>query len=101
MRRFFFELKKENKKIKSVWDEYLDYLAVVVNNLNVCYDCDIILGGYVGEYMEPYMEDIRERVKKRCMFQTDASYLHSSKLKAEAAALGAALFYISDFINKV
>ena len=101
LRRFFFELKIENKKIKSVWDEYLDYLAVVVNNLNVCYDCDIILGGYVGEYMEPYMEDIRERVKKRCMFQTDASYLHSSKLKAEAAALGAALFYISDFINKV
>ena len=101
LKEFFAQLEKGNERIKAVWDEYLDYLAIVVNNLNVCYDCDIILGGYVGEYMEPYIEDIRNRVKSRCMFQTDATYLHSSRLKAEAAAFGAALYYISEFINKV
>ena len=38
--------------LRSVWDAYLDNVAVVVNNLRMMLDCDVILGGYVGRYMD-------------------------------------------------
>ena len=29
-------------------DEYLDNLAIAVDNLRMCFDCEVVLGGYVG-----------------------------------------------------
>ena len=34
-------MKRQRKK----WEEYLDYLAILISNLRMAYDMDIILGG--------------------------------------------------------
>jgi len=101
---FFKLLKEGDSQVKKVWDEYLDYLAVAINNIRVLFDCDIILGGYVGTYIEEYMDDIRERVNNRNPFsKTDHAkdYLLPCKYKREATAAGAAIVVVSEFLDNI
>lgn len=98
---FFEKLEAGDVKCTEIWEEYLHYLVIVINNLQVSFDCDVVLGGYVGWHLEPYLDEIRKRVVERCNFETDGSYLHVSHLNAEASALGAALCYVNEFVNQV
>lgn len=98
---FFDKLNKQNKKIIDVWEKYLYYLAIAVNNLRMVFDCDIVIGGYVGGYFSPYLEDFRNRVSKLNTFETNGNYIKSCKHHFEGAALGAALQYIYPFIESI
>ena len=98
---FFEKLEAGDVKCTEIWEESLHYLVIVINNLQVSFDCDVVLGGYVGWHLEPYLDEIRKRVVERCNFETDGSYLHVSHLNAEASALGAALCYVNEFVNQV
>lgn len=40
-------------KAAAIWDQYLEHLAVTIANLRMSFDCDIILGGYVGVFWSP------------------------------------------------
>ena len=53
---FFEELKKGNKKLLKAWNNYLYYLSIAVNNLRMSFDCDIVIGGYIGSYFNEYIE---------------------------------------------
>lgn len=101
----FFELLKEgDPQMKQVWEEYLEHLAIAINNIRVLFDCDIILGGYVGTYIEEYMSDIRERVNKRNPFhETDDAkdYLLPCTYKKEGTAAGAAIVVVSEFLDNI
>lgn len=98
---FFQKLRDGDVKCKEIWEEYLHYLVIAVNNLQVSFNCDVVLGGYVGRYLEPYLDEIKKRVAERCNFETDGSYLHVTQLDTEASALGAALCYINEFVKEV
>lgn len=98
---FFTLLKRNTEPQKSVWEEYLKYLAITINNLRMLYDCKVILGGYAGAYMDDYIERIRELVSGRNTFEADGSYLHVCKYKLEATAVGAALMHVRDFIANI
>jgi predicted NBD/HSP70 family sugar kinase len=101
---FFRLLKEGNTQIEKVWEEYLEHLAIAINNVRVLFDCDIILGGYVGTYIEEHMENIRERVNNRNPFnETDNAkdYLLPCKYKKEATAAGAAIVMVSDFLENI
>lgn len=97
----FFEELKNNTGYQRVFDEYLDYLAIGINNLRVCYDCDIILGGYVGAYMADYIDVLREKVIKRNPFETNGDYIHVCHYTTEASAVGAAIHYIDNFVQNI
>ena len=32
----------------AVWDRYLEHLSILITNLRMAFDCDIMLGGYIG-----------------------------------------------------
>jgi len=98
---FFLLLKKKSPEAMALWNEYLDHLAVAVNNLHMLFDCKIILGGYVGEYLDEYLDDLVQRVKSRNPFTHDAGYLEVCCYKTEAIAAGAALNFIASFINTI
>lgn len=98
---FFEQLKSGNGKIVEKWNEYLNYLASTVNTVHALLDCDIILGGYVGEYMEPYIEELREKASRLNTFTTDADYLKICSYKKESIAAGAALNFISAFTESI
>lgn len=99
---FFSELEKaNNKEIRNAWEEYLHNLAVVVNNLRMTFDCNIMVGGYVGSYLEEYSGAFREMLTYRNPFEQDASYLKFCRHKVAASAIGAALLWVEDFIRGI
>ncbi|WP_090834716.1 ROK family transcriptional regulator [Paenibacillus sophorae] len=98
---FFNLLKKGGKKQEEIWKEYLSYLAVAINNLRMLFDCNVILGGYVGGYMEEYLDELRILAAERNTFEPDGSYLKVCRYKKEAAAVGAALLHIERFLSQV
>ena len=84
-----------------LWQTYLDHLAIVVNNLRMAFDCQVIIGGYVGSFIEPFLDSLRERIAKLNTFENDASYVRPCKFKIESSALGAALRHIDDFVQLI
>lgn len=98
---FFRLLRMGKQPQKSIWEDYLTYLVVAINNLRMLYDCKVILGGYAGAYMEDYIDHIRDLVSKKNTFETDGKYLHVCKYKLEATAVGAALMHVKDFIDNI
>ncbi len=98
---FFRLLRLKNEPQKTLWEEYLTHLVIVINNLRMLYDCNVILGGYAGAYMDEYIEELRELVSRRNSFEVDGSYLHVCKYRLEATAVGAALQHVENFINNV
>lgn len=98
---FFEELEKGNRELNEIWEEYLYFLSVQVNNLRMIFDCQVIIGGYVGSFIEPYMGHLREEAAKRNTFEEDASYILPCRYKIEASALGAALQQIEAFVSTI
>lgn len=101
LQAFFDGLKAGDKKLTQTWDTYLNYLASTVNIVHVLLDCNIILGGYVGEYLDPYMDDLCERAAKLNTFSSDADYLKTCLYKKESIAAGAAMNFIEAFIQSI
>lgn len=98
----FFKLVNEGEeKLNEAWNSYLNYLAIVINNLRMLSDCNIILGGYVGGYMENYLQELEEKVKTRNTFEKDSDFIKVCKYKKESSAVGAALIYLDGFINNI
>lgn len=98
---FFEKLKNGCESCSQAWNIYLDYLAQTVNHIHILLDCSIILGGYVGEYLEPYLGELRTRAARLDTFQSNGDYLKICSYKKEAIAAGAALNFISSFIETV
>lgn len=100
LKRFFAELKQGgNKGLQNVFDQYMEHLAIAVNNLRMCYDCNVVLGGYVGAFMGDYIEEFRKKAVALNPFEQDGSYIRVCHYKAEASAVGAAIYYINQFIQ--
>lgn len=93
----------DNKKTECVkaWKEYCSYLAIAVNNIRMAFDCDVILGGYVGGHFSKNIKDFRKLVQSLNTFEKNGNYVDVCKYKFEASALGAALQYIESFVNSI
>lgn len=99
---FFSLLKVGDVSAVKMWDEYLDTLALVINNIRMLFDSTIILGGYVGSYMDEYLEELYERVDRRNTFnEPSREYLISCQFKGDATAVGAAIVFIDEFIENI
>ena len=98
---FFKELKNGNKKLLRVWNNYLYYLSIAVNNLRMSFDCDIIIGGYIGNYFNEYIEYFRDMVSKLNIFENNGNYIKVCRHNFEGSALGASLLHIHNFIEKI
>ncbi|MCB7305898.1 ROK family transcriptional regulator [Bariatricus massiliensis] len=98
---FFRELDVGNQEYEALLKEYLRNLSILINDVNMCLDCQVVLGGYMGTYLKRYIGEIRQLVSERCTFATDGGYVRACTCEFEAAALGAALSYIEEFIKSV
>ena len=98
----FFELVAQgNKNNSNVLDEYMDNLALGINNIYTMMDCDIVLGGTVAPYLKQYDNSIKERLVNDYSFDTDADYLRISDGGGSKSGLGAALSFVARFIDGV
>lgn len=102
LERFFNQLKDGDKKLEQIWDEYLDDLAIGIHNICMLFDGIVIIGGHVGAYIGDYMEILYDKIDRLDPFGNKAKdYLYQCQYKIEAAAAGAALYYIDDFIKGI
>jgi predicted NBD/HSP70 family sugar kinase len=101
LEQFFEELEKGNPRIRKVWDTYLENLSIAVDNLRMCFDCEVVLGGYVGSCMKPYISELRDKIAGRNIFEGAGDYVSVCTFQNEASALGAAVFYIEEFMNSI
>ena len=65
----------------------------------MCYDCNIILGGYVGPYMSDYIDIFRKKAIELNPFETDASFIKVCHYRTEASAVGAAIYFIDKYFQ--
>lgn len=101
LERFFTLLERRDPRVLPVWQTYLEHLAQTVGNLRMLYDCNVILGGNVGSRMEPYMDTLLQLAAQRDPFQHSADYLLPCRYRQEPVATGAALGFISRFLDSV
>ncbi len=102
LKQFFICLNNKEQEAMFRWDNYLNDLALTINNIHNILDCKIIIGGYVGSYLnEEYLSTLREKVSSLATFNSNVEYVKSCVLKNEASAVGAALYYIDLFIKSV
>jgi Transcriptional regulator/sugar kinase len=101
LRLFFDLLRKEGKQQVKIWNEYLYYLSLTLNNLRMIFDCDVIIGGYVGAYMNEYIGRLSAMAAERNTFERDGSYLRVCNYQLEATAVGVALYYVNEFLQAV
>lgn len=96
---FFDGLREGDGEKQTVWREYLEYLSIAVNNLHMSFDCDVIVGGYVGAFLEEFGGPLRPLLEERNTFQPDSSYLKYCRYRLEASAVGAALTQVERFLQ--
>lgn len=98
---FFERLEGHDCQCLKAWDEYLEYLAVAVSNLRIIFDCDVILGGYVGGYMEKYLGLLRKKILRHSLFDKNVTFVKSCQTKKEASAVGIAMKFIDSYIMSI
>lgn len=96
---FFKDMDNGNEENARIWDEYLDYLAVTVSNLRMCFECDVLLGGSVSEYVQQYRAEFDERLMNNSIFEEDTAYIRFGKYQREVFAIGAAFVMIEKCIE--
>ncbi|MEG2623806.1 MAG: ROK family transcriptional regulator [Clostridia bacterium] len=90
-----------NESIERIWDEYLYYLALTINNLRSAYDCEIIIGGYLGRYMQPHLAALRKRLAACNIFEHTGDYVRVCSQPLEISAIGAALTFLHHFMRGI
>lgn len=98
---FFAQLEDGNETFAKIWDEYLNNLAIAVDNLRMCFDCEVILGGYVGNLIGPYIPRLRQMVAEKNLFGHDGNYVHACDYRSEASTLGAAIYLVENYIETI
>ncbi len=97
----FFSLINSNSEFEKTWDNYLENLAITVNTLRMAFDCQVIIGGYVGSFIEPYLSALRRKAARLNTFENNADYIIPCKFKIETSALGAAIRHIENFVQTI
>lgn len=98
---FFDRLKKGDSACQAVWEEYVSYLCMGINNIRTILDCEIILGGTLARYAGEYFNDIKSRLERVNVFDNNADYLHLSNYTSNASAIGTALHFVDGFVKTV
>ena len=96
---FFEKLNAGDPHCTDVFDHYLDYLALAINNIRMVIDCEFILAGFLQPYLtEQHLKMLDEKVKQTAPFNNMTFSFRRGVHGPDAAARGAALVLISDYI---
>lgn len=100
----FFSLLRQKKSphLQQLWEDYLNYLAFTMKNLNLIIDAPLIISGYLAPYFVD--EDINyllKRINLTSPFHLKRDYILVGAHGQYTPAIGAALFFVEQFIKSV
>lgn len=97
---FFETLRSGNAKTKKRWLEYLQYLAIAINNLHMFTDCPVILGGTIARYMQGGDIKLLHRfVRNNTAFPTEREFIKITCCPDSPVSRGAALHFIKEYLH--
>ena len=100
----FFPLLREKKspQLIQIWEDYLKHLAFAMKNLNLVIDAPIIISGYLAPYFtEEDTDYLLEQINSMTPFELEKEQLLVGTHGQYTPAIGAALFYVKEFIQSV
>ena len=100
----FFSLLREKKspQLTQLWEDYLNHLAFAMKNLNLIIDAPIIISGYLAPYFtEEDTDYLLSRINSASPFALSKNQILVGTHGQYTPAIGAALFYIEQFIQSV
>lgn len=100
----FFPLLREKKSphLQQRWEDYLNHLAFAMKNLNMAIDAPIIISGYLAPYFtEEDITYLLERIHSTSPFQLDREHIFVGTHGQYTPAIGAALFFVNQFILSI
>ncbi len=98
---FFERLRKDDPEAATVWDEYLDYLALLLHNVLMVMDVDIIIGGLLRRYMrDQNLLTLKEKIRTQSDFNISDRSIAFEYATDYPAAQGAALYSIRHFLDE-
>ena len=98
----FFNLLHQTHALNltQIWRDYLDHLAFAIRNLNLVIDSPVIISGYLAPYFqEAAMQYLLSKINESSLFQMDESQLLVGNHGQYTPAIGAALYYIKEFLT--
>lgn len=90
-----------NSAYRTLLDDYLRHLAIGIHNIRLALDCDVVLGGFMAKFLEPYLLQLRDQLAQLDPFDAAGAYLHLSRYPKHAALIGAALYFVKQFLDQV
>lgn len=101
LHEFFRRLERGDVACSALWADMLQHLAVAVNNINLALDCDVVLGGALSYYLPAWLPRLRSYVGERNPFDAEGSFVRLSVLKSHSVPLGAALYFLRQFVDSI
>lgn len=100
----FFPLLREKKspQLIQIWEDYLKHLAFAMKNLNLVIDAPIIISGYLAPYFtEDDTDYLLRQINSMTPFELKEEQVLVGTHGQYTPAIGAALFYVKEFIQSV
>ena len=100
----FFSLLREKKspQLTQIWKDYLHHLAFAMKNINLIIDAPIIISGYLAPY---FLEDdnayLTKHINVSSPFALNKEHIFVGTNGQYTPAIGAALFYVNQFIHAI
>lgn len=98
---FFLGVEEHRPEYEALLYDMLRHLAMAIHGIRMMFDCDVVLGGFLSEYLQPWMEVLRDYVRALDAFSPGADYVQLSRLRRHITPLGAALYFLRDFLAGV
>ncbi len=100
LEEFFSGMEGGNGEYRSLWNDYLDNLAIGVRNIHVILDCGIVIGGKLSQFLARHFAEMESRLRKLDAGYLREPYLSICRYRSHSTEIGAALYFIDKFIKE-
>lgn len=103
VKEFFPALReKKSSQITQIWKDYLNHLAFAMKNLNLIVDAPIIISGYLAPYFtEEDIDYLTDHINSATPFKLVRNQILVGTNGQYTPAIGAALYYVAQFIHTI
>ncbi|MCD8357054.1 MAG: ROK family transcriptional regulator [Clostridia bacterium] len=100
--QFFSALRQNSASHRARWTEYLNWLAMALNNLHMVLDSWIILGGHIAPFLtENDLEQLFSLIQERTAFPENENFLRLGVQEKDVVAIGAAIPFIQEYLASI
>lgn len=101
LKEFFRLLDAGDEDVAGIWEEYMQDLAVFINNLRMTLDCDVMLGGFVSAHLKPWENVLKGKIDAINCFGEKCDYLTIAEYGRYDSCVGAGIRLIAKFLSEM